>query len=994
MRDIPPADEDPFIRGLREAGIRPPPPLKRVGDGPPRRPPGAPTGRPARLPMLVIGLLAVLLLLVPALATRLADWLWFREIGFARVFLTKIAAQWAIGLVAFGVSFAVLYGNARFALRGLEPGGEPAHDFLAGIGELPPAVRAQLERAGQALALPWTALLSLFAALVMAGQWNTVLQAIHRTPFGQADPVFGRDVGYYVFVLPAIELAAGLAFALLLLSLLLVALPLHVMRAQIGVVGQRLVVRPRAQAHLAVLAGLLLLVTAVRTWFVRIPGLLFGEYLPLAGANYVDLHVRLPALQVLSVAALAGAVLIAWGGLRGRLVPMAVRVVIGYVALSVVGALVPAAYQRLVVQANELARETPQIVHHIRATRDAWGIAGVEQRELGVTAQLTPQLIAANRATIDNVRLWDREPLLQTFGQIQSIRTYYDFVAVDDDRYQVGGQLRQVMLSAREMNTTALPTRGFINEHLTYTHGMGVTLGPSNEVTPEGLPVLFIKDLPPTSSVGIQVTRPQIYFGELSNDFVLAPSRQREFDFPAGEGEAAAYSSYDGRGGVPVASFARRLLFAVRFGSLNILLSRDLNDRTRILYHRSIRERAERALPFALFDRDPYMVIAGDGRLKWILDAYTTSDRYPYAQPAWGGVNYMRNSLKVVIDAYDGDVHAYVAAPDDPIIRTLARIYPGLLQPLAAMPADLRAHLRYPEDLFRLQTALYATYHMGNPETFYHREDQWQIPGAAPGTTSASDSRPIPGASRIGGERRGGGEAFLRHMVMRLPGEREPEFILMRPFTPRQKDNLAAWMVARNDGAQYGKLVVYRFPRQSLVFGPSQISNRINQDTEVARQISLWDQRGSEVLRGELLVLPVEGSLIYVQPLYLRAEGGRIPELKRVIVAHEGRVAMAETLDAALVALFGEGTRAAVATAARAGADSGAAAVAPAARPAAPAPVGAADAATADLARRALDHYERARTAQRADDWSTYGEEMRRLGEVLRQIGTARAPRP
>ncbi len=403
-------------------------------------------------------------------------------------------------------------------------------------------------------------------------------------------------------------------------------------------------------------------------------------------------------------------------------------------------------------------------------------------------------------------------------------------------------------------------------------------------------------------------------------------------------------------------SLARRLLYAVRFGSMNILLSRDVDARTRILYHRSVRERAQRALPFVLFDRDPYLVIRADGRLSWMLDAYTVSARYPYAEPV-AGANYMRNSVKVAIDAYDGTLQAYIVEPRDPIIRTMARIYRGLLQPLDSMPADLRAHMRYPEDLFRLQTGLYGTYHMGNAETFYHREDQWQIPGAS--------------AQPDLGEGRSGGEAFLRHMVMRLPGEAEAEFILMRPFTPRQKDNLAAWMIARNDGANYGRLAVYRFPRQSLVFGPNQIVNRINQDTEVARQISLWDQRGSEVLRGELLVLPIGGSLIYVQPLYLRAQGGRIPELKRVVAAHEGRVAMAETLDAALTALFGEARRGA-----------------PAASVTGPAPAAdtAPTAGERALAREALEHYDRARTAQRNDDWSTYGQEMRRLGEVLQRL--------
>ncbi|HEX2778068.1 MAG TPA: UPF0182 family protein, partial [Gemmatimonadaceae bacterium] len=560
---------------------------------------------------------------------------------------------------------------------------------------------------------------------------------------GTTDPVFGRDVGYYVFTLPMFELATGAALGLIVIALLVILL-IHLMRGGISREGVR--IPPRAQGQLAVLAMLFLLVTAVRIHFVRIPGILFGEHLPLSGARFVDLHARIPALHVLSVAALVGGLVLVWAAMRHRLVSVAARVVVTYVVIAILAAVIPGIYQRLVVQPNELARETPQIVDHIRATRQAWGIDSVHLAEIGVETQLTPALIARNRATIDNVRLWDREPLLQTFGQIQSIRTYYDFVSVDDDRYRIGGQLRQVLLAPRELDTGSLPTRGFINEHLTYTHGMGVALGPSNAVTPEGLPVLFIKDLPPASSVDLRVTRPQIYYGELSNDFVLVPTRQREFDYPAGEGDAAAYSQYDGRGGVPTASFLRRLLFAIRFGSANILLSRDIDARTRILYYRDVRERAQRALPFMLFDRDPYLVIAADGRLHWLLDAYTVSERYPYSRAISGGVNYMRNSVKVVIDAYDGSVRAYLADPRDPIIRTIARMYPGLLQPLDSMPADLRAHVRYPEDLFRVQTTLYATYHMVNPETFYHREDEWQIPGAAPQTRGP-----------VGSERRGAG---------------------------------------------------------------------------------------------------------------------------------------------------------------------------------------------------------------------------------------------
>ncbi len=680
-----PPDDDPIIRSLRESGIRP------------LRPHRTGRGIASRRPPLVVGalfLFLLLLFLVPAVSGRLADWLWYREIGFERVFLTKIVAQWTLGLIGGLVAFAFLYANARIALRGMAPDLEPLVASPAGVSQLPRAARAMLERGVGFVALLASLFFALIIAFGLAAQWQTALQLVYRTPFGIRDPVFGRDVGYYVFTLPAIELALGLALGCTIIALLVITIPSLFASRGFTASSGRLTVTPRAQRHVAVLGAILFVITALRIHFVRLADLLVGDHLALSGANYVDLHARLPALHILSVAALATAGLILWGAWRGRIVPVALRAIGGYIAVSLAVWAVPAAYQRLVVQPNELARETPQIAHHIQATRQAWGIDSVELRDVGVETQLTPQIIASNRATIDNVRLWDREPLLQTFGQIQSIRTYYDFVAVDDDRYRIGGQLRQVMLSARELNTSALPTRGFINEHLTYTHGMGVTLGPSNEVTGEGLPVLFIKDLPPASSIDVRVTRPQIYYGEQSNDFVLAPSRQREFDYPAGEGDAAAYSSYDGRGGVPVASFLRRVLFALRFGSLNILLSSDLTDRTRILYYRDVRERAERALPFLIFDRDPYMVITSDGRLQWILDAYTASTRFPYAQPIAGDINYMRNSVKVVIDAYDGTVTAYLANPNDPIIRTLARAYPGLLQPFDKLPPDLRAHIR------------------------------------------------------------------------------------------------------------------------------------------------------------------------------------------------------------------------------------------------------------------------------------------------------------
>ncbi len=894
-------------------------------------------------------LLALAFIVVPFAANRITDWLWFREVGFERVFFLQVIAEWTLGVI-FGLgALAALYANARLALRGFDP------KQIEIRGPATPLNNARLLLLGplaRIVVWPVSLAMSVFIAVVAAADWKTLVQFYYRSSFGVADPVFGRDVSYYVFTVPVIDAALSYVTLTLLVALIVVAIPTYVLRGEIGMNGLRARIEPLAQHHVAVLVVGLLATAGLRALLVDVPDVLQATHVPLQGANYTDLHIRLLMIRVVGIATLAGATWVLWNAWRGLLVRSITWVVLAYVALNVVLlGVVPTVFQRLVVQPNELVRETPQIRNYIKASRQAWGIDSVERRELGASSSLTWKDIENNRATINNIRLWDRDELLQTFGQIQAIRTYYDFVGVDDDRYRIGGELRQVLLSARELNIEALPTRSFINEHLTYTHGMGVTLGPSNQVTAEGLPELWIKDLPPRSSISVSVKRPQIYFGELSNEFVFVPTRQKELDYPSGEGDGAVYSTYAGKAGVAVASLWRRVLFAFRFQSVNILLSGDLLPSSKVLLNRNVATRAALALPFLQFDGDPYLVITDAGELKWILDAYTTTDRYPYAQRVADGTNYMRNSVKVVVDAYDGTITAYLSDPADPMIRTLSRIYPGLLRPLSEMPADIRRHIRYPQDLFRLQTALYTTFHMTDAETFYHREDQWEVPVAE--------------------EKNGRGE-LIRHMVMRLPGETEPEFLIMRPFTPRQKDNLSAWMVARNDGANYGKLVVYSFPRQSLVFGPKQIVNRINQNTDVSREVSLWDQRGSRVIRGELLVIPIEHSLIYVQPLYLQAQGGRIPELKRVIVVRENQVAMAETLEGALRNLFGVAGGSAPVVAS---ADSS-----PAKQSTAP----------TDLIREAQQHYDRARAAQRNDDWATYGEEMRKLGDVLRRIAAGK----
>jgi uncharacterized membrane protein (UPF0182 family) len=887
---------------------------------------------------VLVGILLLVLIVFPAMMRLAADLFWFREIGFQRVLTTELITKAVLFVIVAVVSYVVLIANVRVARRGITG----ANVFS---GQVPEAVMDLIERLPR-LTTPAAAIFAFLAGVSASAAWMTALQFFNGEPFGATDPVFGRDIGFYTFVVPALAMVLGLLSTLTVLAILLAGF-VYLVRGDIRPPNPRLYLSPRAAAHLGVLVAVFLVLAAARIWIVQIPELVYSSTGPFTGASYADMHARRPGLHAAAVTALLGAALIGLGIARRRVMPAVPIALVAYFVVGFIGRnAYPAAIQRLVVAPTELGRERPFIENHIKATRVAWGIDSVVTRDLPGDVQLSLADIRANGPTIENVRLWDREPLLQTFGQLQEIRTYYDFVSVDDDRYVIDGRYRQVLLSARELNTGALPTRSFINDHLTFTHGMGLTLAPVNQVTVEGLPVLFVKDLPPATTGSLKVSRPQIYYGELTNEYAIVGTRLPEFDHPSGEQNITA--AYEGNGGVPL-TFWRRATLAWHFSSLKMLLSADISSSSRILYRRNIAERARRALPFARLDGDPYLVLTDAGELVWIIDAYTSTTRYPYAARLSDGTTYMRNSIKVTVDAYHGTVRAYIADPNDPLLRTQARIFPGIMQPLSEMPEDLRRHLRYPEDLYRAQASLYTTYHMTEPELFYHREDQWQIPAV----DQARDRNP-----------------FMRHIVMRLPDEPNAEYIFMTPFTPRQKDNLAAWMVARNDGEHYGKLLVYRFPKQSLVFGPRQIMNRINQDTEIARQITLWDQRGSEVIRGDLLVIPIEKSLLYVQPIYLRAEGGQIPELKRVVVAHQNQVVMAETLDAGLNLLFGG--------------DTGRPSVVVDDSTAAPAT--GANAAMQTLLRQLQESYDKAIAAQRAGNWAQYGEEMNRLGELVRRL--------
>lgn len=907
--------------------------------------------RQNRIQLAIILTVLVVGLAWPTFAAYYTDWLWFGEAGYQQVFTTSLTARLGLGAIVAAVTFLLLFGNFRIAMRHFD---EPY--LVLGVSPADGTPLVLQRRGVSALIAAAAAVGAAFAGLLGSSRWLAWLQFRNGATFGDRDQVFGRDVSFYVFQLPWLGFLRDILLAICLLALVGSTI-IYLMpgRAPTGPMG----VLKVARRHLSFLAGAVLLLLGAGAWLDAF-GLMLSPSGIIQGATYADITAQLPVLRLLAVVSVVGAILAISHAFTNRPWLLFAGFIL-YGACWAGGSIYVSAFQRLVVTPNEQVKEAPYIAYNIAATRKAFALDRVEERQVTGDAILTKADIEQNAATVGNVRLWDRQPLLDTFGQIQEIRTYYDFTSVDVDRYFVNGVYRQVMLSARELNSESLPSKSWINEHLTFTHGYGLTLGPVNEVTEEGLPVLFVKDIPPESSVDLEVKEPSIYFGELSNDHVFVGTKAREFHYPRGDDNV--FKSYTGRGGVPVGGFLRKLLFASRFKSFKVLLSEDLTPESRVIFHRNIMERVSTIAPFLTFDRDPYLVIS-DGRLYWMLDAYTATDHYPYSTRTEAGVNYIRNAVKVVIDAYHGTTTFYLADAKDPLAATLDRIFPGLLIPLDRMPESLRRHIRYPETLFGIQSAMYTTYHMTNPAVFYNKEDQWEVPAIDTAGSAAVPMEPY-------------------YTIMRLPGEKDPEFLQMLPFTPRRKDNLAAWMVARSDGSQYGRLLVFQFPKQKVVFGPRQIVARINQDQVISPQITLWNQQGSEVIQGTLLVIPIEESLIYIRPLYLRAAGGKIPELKRVIVAYQNQIVMEKTLDEALDRIFRQGV---------------------VIRPPEDLPSDQAGGGTsqpaltggesfealADLARQ---HYDRALQAQREGNWAAYGDEIKQVGAILEQMTKKPAPK-
>ena len=908
--------------------------------------------------ILILGV--VLWLVNQPLISIAIDWLWFDAIGYIGIFQTSLAAKvgmWVGGLI---VAAAFLGVNLTAAVRDEPIDVRRLSVLLSDLGLSPDQLRNLIRGAlGAAVGLPAL----VFAGLV-ASQWLSLLTYLEREPFGEADPIFGLDLGFYVFQLPFISFGEDLLALLVAFSLM--AVGTYYVARDVFINRDVPALSSGARVHLLILGSLLFALFGVDWWLARFE-LLFSHSGVVWGVGYTDLSARIPGHWIMAGCSLGVSVALLAATLQRSWRLPTIGLGLYAVARVLVAGVWPDIVQDYFVKPNELELEREFLVHNIAYTNKAYALDRIETRPFEAEAGLTMADVNASPLTIENVRVWDSRPLLTTYGQIQEIRTYYDFKDVDVDRYMIDGAPRQVMLSARELNYDNVPSqaRSWVNEHLQYTHGYGLTMSPVNVVTTEGLPDLFVKDLPPVSNgIDLPVTQPEIYYGELTDNYVMVNTGAQEFDYPLGDQNV--YADYAGEGGVPIGSLWQQAIFSMQFGSFDILLSQYIKDGSKIMFRRNISERVERLAPFLHFDEDPYLVVA-DGKMYWMLDAYTTSNFYPYAEPyrlKRARFNYIRNSVKIVVDAYHGKVDFYISDETDPLVKVYAKIFPGSFQPLSEMPASLQEHIRYPADFFDTQAAMFRAYHMQDPTVFYNKEDMWELP------RELYDGQEQPMESY--------------YLIMKLPAEEQAEFILLLPFVPTGKDNMISWLAARCDTEHYGKLILYQFPKQKLIYGPRQIEARIDQDPDISEMITLWSQAGSRVVRGNLLVIPIGNSLMYVEPLYLQAESSQLPELKRVIVSYENRIAMRNTLDEALRGVFAPDTTApSEARAERTEPSGDYQTPAPEMRQGTPN--------WARLAGRAERELERASELQRQGDWAGYGEALEALGETLTTLGTQAA---
>jgi len=888
----------------------------------------------ARRVGFVIAILFLAIPLLTWLAQFATDYLWFVDLGQRDVFVITLTTEVAVGAVFGVVAFVLLYINMRVA-RKMAP-----RAVLHSVGDMPPQIeetiirfRAKVSPLIDKLIL-WGALAAgAIVGIAMSQYWDTVRLALAAVRFGEVDPQFGRDVGFYVFTLPALRLATDWLLAVLVATTAVTAL-VHVADGAIQPWARWKGFAPHVKAHLSVLLGLIVASKAF-DYYLATFELNFSPRGQVTGASYTDVHAQLPALRILIVIALVSAfILLVNIRFQGWRLPLvALGVWIG--ASFLVGTVYPALVQQFRVSPNEVAAETPYIERNIKGTRRAYGLDEVETRQFPASDDLTAQDVVENRDTLENVRLWDPNIVTQSYRQLQIIRPYYDFVDVDIDRYEIDGRMRQVLVSARELDVSQLAeqARTWVNQHLVYTHGYGLVMSPVSSADTRGLPDFLIQDIPPVAEIDVDFERPAIYFGEATHDYVVVNTGQPEFDYPVGDENAETI--YDGEAGVKVGNLGRRIAFALRFGAAQILFSDYIDADSRVLFDRQIQTRVEKLAPWLWLDDDPYPVLS-NGRIVWVIDAYTWSDMYPYSEPYFG-LSYIRNSVKVTVDAYDGTTTLYAFDESDPVLQAWREVFPDLITDGDEIPDEIREHFRYPEGLFSIQAQAYKNYHMTNPQVFYNKEDSWELPG----------------------ERTEEGVMQPFYVLMRLPGDVTENFQMIIPFTPRNRDNMIGWMSAKSNPADYGKRVVYQFPKQKVILGPEQVSARINQDETISPQLTLWSQRGSQVILGNMLVIPLRESIVYIQPLYLQAEETAIPQLTRVLVVYADKIEMAPDLEAALLGVFGE-------------------------QP--PEETTATPGGQAASAARAQELYGQAVEAQREGDWAEYGRLIEELGTVLEEL--------
>ena len=903
----------------RDRGRRPPRPTP-IGGG---------NGRGRRIGLWMVGGVILLLILLSGFGLDLwTSALWYQSVGFDTVFWTRVGAQaglFALGLV---ISAAILFANLAVAGRlappadgraggsfrslferlseaatAADPDRRPGSGGFGSAGGAPRAVAfdaddiPDLTPIARIVLVVVAALAALTIAGSVAANWETVLLWQNRVPFGVdtasavTDPVFGRDIGYFLFELPFLRFVQALFNGIVLAALILAGV-----RYVVAATGGSMVFSSPVRVHLGVLAGLFLLSIAFGYQLDKYE-LVYSARGIATGVSFTDQNAQFFAYDVLTVLSGLAAALLVGGAFTRMIWPLALVVTVWFAASLVIGRIYPEAIQRFTVEPNQYAQEERYIANNIKMTRLAFDLEDWDDRPFRGETVLTQELIDADVDTFRNARLWDYRPLADTLDQLQTIRRYYTFFDVDTDRYVIDGVQRQVMLSARELALDEdLGTTGFVNQRVIYTHGIGAAMVPVNEVANEGQPRLFIGNLPPVSSNGAPpISEPRIYFGERQSSYVVTGAQQAEFDYPTGEGQGVAgegtSTRWTGTTGIALDSTLMRLLFALEFRDLDLLISNQVTADSQLLMHRYLADRLPRIAPFLQYDKDPYLVIGESGRLVYVQDAYTTTNRFPHADAFAptsltttaldsAPINYIRNSVKITMDAYDGTMNFYVADPEDPFIRAYSGIFPTLFQPMAELPDDLRAHLRVPEELFNVQTRMFGRYHVTDTERFFQGNDLWTVPQ---GQTSEAT---LPS------------EAY--YVVMRMPGEQESEFLLLQPMVPVGRVNMIAWVAARNDDPNYGATRVYRFPADTTIFGPAQIEARIDQDAIISEQFTLWSQSGSTVIRGNLIVVPVGDSLLYFQPVYLQSTGSAFPEFRRIVVASPREVVWGETLGEAL----------------------------------------------------------------------------------------------